>query len=80
MEVCEDVVCSHNLWLAFPMMFARKLRENWVPGPRIFAKKFGEPRCETLAYPKRARLGWLLSVICLAVCGPLRDKHYSGIS
>ena len=21
------------------------------PGPRIFAKKFGEPRCETLAYP-----------------------------
>ena len=34
------------------MTFARNLREIWVPGPRIFAKKFGEPRCETLAYPK----------------------------
>ena len=51
-EVCEDVVCSHNLWLAFPMIFARNLREIWVLGPRIFAKKFGEPRCETLAHPK----------------------------
>ena len=52
--MCEDVVhvCSHNLWLAFPIIFARNLREIRVPGPRIFAKKFGEPRCETLAQAK----------------------------
>ena len=49
--MCEDVVRSHNLRLAFPMIFARNLREIWVPGPRIFAKKFGEPGCETLAHP-----------------------------
>ena len=41
------------------MTFARNLREIWVPGPRIFAKKIGEPRCETLAYPnvRRQRQG-----------------------
>ena len=33
------------------MIFARNLREIWVLGPHIFAKKFGEPRCETLTYP-----------------------------
>ena len=50
-----NIRCSRYLLLAFAMIFARKLHENWVPGLRNFAKKFGEARCETLAQGNRWR-------------------------